>query len=1031
MISALIKESFEPTLLDADDRIHEWMRDARETIHGELRHRLTADVSKSNSDLLSWQARAARDIETEASARLESLRAKRYAALDAQLQAEAEQYYNESAAALRINSDAELDAFKHTLKIETEQRKDNAQKAAHSAVRASTRNHPRTSTSSPCVTRSRARKGTPSQTPTRDPSLTRDHSITPKASPAVMALPSQALTEPLPLASQALSEPLTDISIGPPSNSFEVAMMDVVADAPTVKHSIHNPANTPIEPTPSPAPATTAADPPSLVDQIAAMIDAKLVPVTKSLRALTDRIDDIEEQREYNADSTPMDINRPYSPSNLAPKWATLPQEPHSLETSDSMTDRIDKFAELDLRAEHHARMGTWIVFKTLTGLPPSATQPSDIEDPNAPFAEAFSRFITVHDEVADQAHNEPTERPSHYFQSDEFHARVLDAWNTWGSEAAHANNLAPIPPPQIDSIPSPRTTTGPLPPSAPEPSKATTNPPRPPSPNGWSMIKNGKVVSFAKIVASTPPRTSPAPFTDQTPTGTLSKQQLNTLTKAQLLSIIKDKYKATANTRANKGALVTFILSLQSRANPIDLTSSQLSAPQPSIHHPTPPAMPQTTFTTTTSPTSRPRARPANQAAQYITEFTIQASAESISTHQPKQKAEDIVRSLRTAMNQLHAGGPALVTLLSGRWSSQLNHNFVLVFAGHPTNDQVYRYCSVLTSPFGPGAKLVPQKGYTRLMLHGVPLIRRQDGTPESSLMLLQELKRNMVCSDLLIVNAPTWAIRNDGPTKSHASISFAFIDEDGLLTQQIIRHPPSLFGATTKAEKSKPLPLIHQCARCHALGHEVHHCKERRGTTICPLCGSNHRAKDHHTKCPKAPHHGSITCNCPPSCINCAKAGKSPQGHTALDHSCPLRKAYRTPTNRMGDSSDEVATTITRAATSFEAGTAPVNEPSLSQPSSSQGERGSPPPSGGIANVPSREGLGSRPSGSPAHIDADDIHMTPAPSNPFAMTMAEFITHTSVQPDHPSFHSIFLKHFGGGPTACTTSGPSDIPHV
>ena len=131
------------------------------------------------------------------------------------------------------------------------------------------------------------------------------------------------------------------------------------------------------------------------------------------------------------------------------------------------------------------------------------------------------------------------------------------------------------------------------------------------------------------------------------------------------------------------------------------------------------------------------------------------------------------------------------------------------------------------------------------------------------------------------------------------------------------------------------------------------------------------------------------------------------------------------------MGDSSDEVATTITQAATSFEASTAPVNKPSLSQPSSSQGERGSPPPSGGIANVPSREGLGSRPSGSPAHIDADDIHMTPAPSNPFAMTMAEFIAHTGVQPDHPSFHSIFLKHFGGGPTACTTSGPSDIPHV
>jgi hypothetical protein len=113
---------------------------------------------------------------------------------------------------------------------------------------------------------------------------------------------------------------------------------------------------------------------------------------------------------------------------------------------------------------------------------------------------------------------------------------------------------------------------------------------------------------------------------------------------------------------------------------------------------------------------------------------------------------------------------------------------------------------------------------------------------------MLLQELKRNTVCDDLLIVNAPAWAIRNESLGKKYSSITFAFIDIDGSLIQRLIKHPPSLFGATTKAEKSVMPLLIQQCTRCHALGHLLPCCKVSRSTTICPLCGKNHHAKDHH---------------------------------------------------------------------------------------------------------------------------------------------------------------------------------------
>ena len=324
-------------------------------------------------------------------------------------------------------------------------------------------------------------------------------------------------------------------------------------------------------------------------------------------------------------------------------------------------------------------------------------------------------------------------------------------------------------------------------------------------------------------------------------------------LTKSQILAIITDTYKAQANSNANKGVLVTFLLSLQACANPISI-SSQSSQPS----QPTTPPTPSPLSAAPAAP--RPRARPANQAAQYNTEFTVQAHGANISTRSPKQKAKDIVRSLRIAINQQHGGGPAQVTLLSGRWSSALNHNFVLTFAGKPTNDQVYKYRSVLTSPFGPGAALVPQLGYTRIMLHGVPLIRRQDGSPETSLNLLQELQCNVVCNDLLFVVPPTWAIRNDSLTKTHASISFAFIDVDGSLTQRMIRHPPSLFGATTKAEKSKPLPLIKQCTRCHALGHELKTCNARR-TKTSPYARSTARTIEPRTITHAAPKHHITT--------------------------------------------------------------------------------------------------------------------------------------------------------------------------
>ena len=646
-------------------------------------------------------------------------------------------------------------------------------------------------------------------------------------------------------------------------------------------------------------------------------------------------------------------------------------------------------------------------MYLRVQSLPTETPRPPSVEDTTYPHAAEFSRFLSVNEEVAARTELERDELPLDFFFSDEYLSIIRHEWLTWGHSATSKIDLDPLPIPSSSSLPfkHPKATTlgcgldlasppSPPPPAsrpaAPSQARATA-PRRVPSPDGWVQVTKGKATSYAKVAAQT--AAAPAPTAlPPSANGPLTKAQISALTRAQIMAIITDKYQGKVNQRSNKGALVTFLLSLQARAYPIDLTSTQGSA------NPSPPTT-QNAQPATSAATTRPRARPANQAALYNTEFTVQVGVESVAVRRPKEKAEDIVRSLRTAMNQLHAGGPALVTLLLGRWSSQLSHNFVLVFAGQPTNNQVYKYHAVLTAPFGPGAHLVPQKGYVRMQLHGVPLVRSSNGRPVPTSTLLSEIKRNPVCNDILFVNQPTWVIRNESPSKTHASVTFAMIDEDGSVTQRLTRYPPSLFGATMTAKKRVPLPLITQCACCHMLGHSVNRCKITCGAIICPLCGKDHRACDHHLKCAKAPHHGSITCNCPPSCINCVRASKSPKGHTALDTSCPLRKAFKSPTNRSGDSSGEEEADINRDVDAFE------NRPTTSETA--------PPPK--------------------ARVDDEDATMLPLgvpATNPFTTSMANFTASTGIRPDHPSFAQLFIAHMTASSVALTSNSPP-VPNV
>ena len=228
LIEGIINGSIDQKIFDEDARIQMWINSHVEFIQERLKANISQSATSEYKPLVAWTTEAADVAYTRATdsatKAAEEAAQKYYDAEYTRLinaaKANIAEDLRQSITVAEHEAETELAAFKHRLKIETEQKKDNATKAANAAVKKVTRMHPHappisTSTSQ----RSRANSvasGRPSCTPshTSSPERHTERSITPRASPAVMS-------------SQALTEPLTDISVGPPSNSFEEAMLHV------------------------------------------------------------------------------------------------------------------------------------------------------------------------------------------------------------------------------------------------------------------------------------------------------------------------------------------------------------------------------------------------------------------------------------------------------------------------------------------------------------------------------------------------------------------------------------------------------------------------------------------------------------------------------------------------------------------------------------------------------------------------------------------------------------------------------------
>jgi len=191
--------------------------------------------------------------------------------------------------------------------------------------------------------------------------------------------------------------------------------------------------------------------------------------------------------------------------------------------------------------------------------------------------------------------------------------------------------------------------------------------------------------------------------------------------------------------------------------------------------------------------------------------------------------------------------------------------------------------------------------------MVRSVPVLYH-NGARQSSDELHAELEYNIPYQGLTIVSQPRWLRSTLELEKVHSSIVFAFLDPDGTKTATLTKNPLYLFGSKCCADLFNSLPLVRECGICHRLNHSTDRCSFKgKKVTICHLCGGRHPASEHHVKCLTYKSHTTITCTCPPFCINCKAANLKSIGHICTDTSCPLCKRYQTAFNCTSASSSE----------------------------------------------------------------------------------------------------------------------------
>jgi len=396
----------------------------------------------------------------------------------------------------------------------------------------------------------------------------------------------------------------------------------------------------------------------------------------------------------------------------------------------------------------------------------------------------------------------------------------------------------------------------------------------------GWSVMGGKRGRSFASIAASRPaaaaivaPTVLP-PSAAQAAHGFLTKPQLDSLTREQVVRAYNARFTPKLGLRVSKDRAVAAFIDKASRPAPVS------------------------------PPTPQPITK---------TEFTLVYDTRAGDLSAPSCCRGDAASYVRAIQKHVKDAGTKQAELIGGHWTSQTSRNFVLMFNGDPSLDDVLCLRSTFARVLGPHYSIVPSRGYTRVVLNSVPTMCKMLGAPlPSAAALRAELARNIGLKDLILLGDPYWLTARH-PNARHGSISVAFLDPDGTRLKDIMRNPPFLFGnRTTRPQKYKARPLISQCDRCWMLGHESLCCPRPKDTVVCLICAGAHAKDEHHKKCQVVSKHTEVYCTCPIVCINCRRAHKLAKGHSALSLSCPLRSKFRSPIACTGDSSDEEKTGV-----------------------------------------------------------------------------------------------------------------------
>ena len=155
------------------------------------------------------------------------------------------------------------------------------------------------------------------------------------------------------------------------------------------------------------------------------------------------------------------------------------------------------------------------------------------------------------------------------------------------------------------------------------------------------------------------------------------------------------------------------------------------------------------------------------------------------------------LTRQIQTAICQASGVPEPPLTLLMGRWSTALTNNFSLIFARQPPQDLVQKYRGIIGQFFDTTFHLIPSRGFTKMMIFGVPCIHK-NGVLAPPHALLRELSHNTPIVGSCIVDGPNWSREAlTDPTLKKSHCSFILIDATGKKVQQIDRaHGFAMFG-------------------------------------------------------------------------------------------------------------------------------------------------------------------------------------------------------------------------------------------